>query len=64
MNAPGIQSVLHPASGSGAALISELTLVLFVGGTVLFVLVMALLLRAVFSSESSVGQGLAERVSP
>jgi len=44
MNAPGLQSVLHPASGSGAALISELTLVLFVGGTLLFVLVMALLL--------------------
>ena len=54
MNAPGIQSVLHPAAGSGAALISELTLVLFIGGTVLFVFVMALLLRAVFSGERPV----------
>jgi cytochrome c oxidase subunit 2 len=54
MNAPGIQSVLHPAAGSGAALISELTVVLFVGGAVLFLFVAALLLRAVFSDERPV----------
>ncbi|HEX6572441.1 MAG TPA: cytochrome c oxidase subunit II [Steroidobacteraceae bacterium] len=54
MNAPGIQSALHPATGSGAALISELTAALFVGGAVLFLLVMGLLVRAVFSQEKRV----------
>jgi cytochrome c oxidase subunit 2 len=49
MNAPGMQSALHAAPGSGAALVSELTLVLFTGGTVLFLFVTALMLRAVFS---------------
>lgn len=49
MNEPGIQSSLHAASGSGAALIQELGLVLYVGSAILFVLVISLLLRAVFS---------------
>ncbi len=49
MNRPGMQSALHPAPGSGAALIGELGWVLFAGATALFVLVMGLLVRAVFS---------------
>lgn len=54
MNAPGMQSALHAAPGSGAALVSELTVLLFAGGTVLFLFVMALLLRAVFSGDRPV----------
>jgi cytochrome c oxidase subunit 2 len=38
-----------PAAGSGAALIQELSLVLYVGCTLIFVVVMALLLHAVFT---------------
>jgi cytochrome c oxidase subunit 2 len=52
MNEPGMQSALHPAPGSGAALIGELEWVLFIGATVLFGLVMVLLLRAVFGKAS------------
>jgi cytochrome c oxidase subunit 2 len=40
----------HPAPGSAAALIQELSLVLYAGCTLIFVFVMALLLRAVFSA--------------
>jgi cytochrome c oxidase subunit 2 len=39
----------QPASGSAAALIQELSLVLYVGAVLIFVLVMVLLLRAVFT---------------
>jgi cytochrome c oxidase subunit 2 len=39
----------QPAAGSGAALLHELSLVLYLGGAAIFLLVMALLLRAVFT---------------
>ena len=42
----GIQSALHPA-GTDAALIAEITWILFAGGAVIFVLVMALAAWAV-----------------
>ncbi len=48
------QSALHPASGSGAALINELSIVLYAGATLIFVVVMALLLRAVFTPARAV----------
>jgi cytochrome c oxidase subunit 2 len=48
------QSALHPAPGSAAALIHELSLALYFGGALIFLLVMTLLLRAVFSGERAV----------
>ncbi len=49
-----LQSALQPAPGSSAALIQELSWVLFVGSALIFLLVMTLLLRAVFSGERAV----------
>jgi cytochrome c oxidase subunit II len=54
MNEYGMQSALHPATGSGAALIAELGTVLFVGAALLFLLVIGLLLRAVATGETQV----------
>lgn len=48
MNAPAMQSTAHAAQGSGAALIQEFSLVLYLGCAVIFLLVMGLLLKAVF----------------
>jgi cytochrome c oxidase subunit II len=50
---PAAQSVFEPAS-PGAHLIDDLTLALFAGGAVLFILVMALLLRTVWSKPSQI----------
>jgi cytochrome c oxidase subunit 2 len=54
MNAPGMQSAMHAAPGSGAALISELGLALFIGAVALYLLVAVLLLRAVTSGETQI----------
>lgn len=54
MNAPGMQSAAHPAPGSGAALIHEFSLVLYIGATAIFVLVMGLVLLAMFGRASPV----------
>jgi cytochrome c oxidase subunit 2 len=43
-----LQSVLHPAPGSGAALLHELGLALYVGGALIFIAVTALVLHATF----------------
>lgn len=48
MNAPAIQSTAHAATGSGAALIQEFSVVLYVGAALIFLLVMAVLAVAVF----------------
>lgn len=48
MNDPAIQSTAHAAAGSGAALIQEFSLVLYLGAALIFLLVMGLLLLAVF----------------
>lgn len=48
MNAPAMQSAAHAASGSGAALIQEFSLVLHAGAALIFLLVMVLLALAVF----------------
>jgi cytochrome c oxidase subunit 2 len=45
-----MQPTWQPASGSGAALIQELSLTLYVGSTLIFLFVMVLLIRAVFSA--------------
>jgi cytochrome c oxidase subunit 2 len=44
----GQQSTFEPAAGSGAALIHELSVALYIGSALIFVGVMALLARAVF----------------
>jgi cytochrome c oxidase subunit 2 len=44
------QQTWQPAAGSSAALIQELSMVLYAGGLLIFVFVMVLLLRAVFST--------------
>jgi cytochrome c oxidase subunit 2 len=49
MNTPHIQSVLHAARGSHAALLHELGLVLYVGATLIFLFVLGLALWSVFS---------------
>ncbi|HWL63047.1 MAG TPA: c-type cytochrome [Steroidobacteraceae bacterium] len=43
-----MQSTAHPAAGSGAALIHEFSLALYVGAALIFLLVMGLVLVAVF----------------
>jgi cytochrome c oxidase subunit 2 len=45
-----MQPTWQPASGSGAALIHELALTLYIGCALIFVFVMVLLVRAVFSA--------------
>jgi cytochrome c oxidase subunit 2 len=45
-----MQPTWQPASGSGAALIHELSLTLYIGCALIFVFVMVLLIRAVFSA--------------
>jgi cytochrome c oxidase subunit 2 len=54
MNEPGMQSAMHAAPGSGAVLIGELGLALFVGGSLLYLLVGGLLWWAVTSGEAQV----------
>jgi cytochrome c oxidase subunit 2 len=44
-----MQPTWQPASGSGAALIHELSLTLYIGCALIFIFVMVLLIRAVFS---------------
>lgn len=51
MNEEHLQSVLHPAPGSGAALLQELGVVLYAGGALIFIVVMGLLLHAVFGGQ-------------
>lgn len=46
--------MLHPAPGSGAALLHELGLMLSIGATLIFVFVLVLALRAVFSGARAV----------
>lgn len=50
MNEERLQSVLHAAPGSGAALLHELGMVLYIGAALIFVVVMALVLHATFSN--------------
>jgi cytochrome c oxidase subunit II len=50
----GIQSALHAARGSDAAVLHELGLVLYVGGALIFLLTMSLALYSVYSSEGRV----------
>ena len=54
MNEPTMQSALHAAPGSGAALIVELGTVMLVGAALLYLLVLGLLLRAVLSGATTV----------
>lgn len=54
MNAPAMQSTVHAAAGSGAALIQEFSLTLYAGATLVFVVVMALVLHAVFAGPATV----------
>jgi len=49
-----MQPTWEPASGSGAALIQELSLTLYIGCALIFVFVMVLLARAVFSGPRTV----------
>jgi cytochrome c oxidase subunit 2 len=56
MNQPAMQSAAHAATGSAAALLAELGAVLMVGAALLFVFVIAVLLRAVFSAETPVDE--------
>jgi cytochrome c oxidase subunit 2 len=48
MNDAAIQSTAHAATGSGAALIQEFSLVLYVGAALVFLLVSGLVVQAVF----------------
>ncbi len=50
MNEERLQSVLHAAPGSGAELLAELGIVLYVGAAVIFIVVIALVLHATFAS--------------
>lgn len=50
MNEERLQSVLHAAPGSGAELLAELGIVLYVGAALIFVVVIALVLHATFTS--------------
>ncbi len=50
MTVQPMQPTWQPASGSGAALIQEMSLTLYVGCALIFLFVMALLIRAVFSA--------------
>ncbi|HEY0687160.1 MAG TPA: c-type cytochrome [Steroidobacter sp.] len=47
-------SVLHPASDSGAALIDQLGTALYVGGAIIFVVVMALAIYGVFAKARAI----------
>lgn len=49
MSEERLQSVLHAAPDSGAALLSELGWVLYIGAALIFIVVMALVLHATFS---------------
>jgi cytochrome c oxidase subunit 2 len=49
MNPAGVQSALDTALGSSAALIHELGMALYIGVALIFALVMALLIRSVYS---------------
>ena len=51
MSEQHLQSVLHSAPGSGAEVLEELGMVLYVGAALIFVVVMGLLLHAVFSRQ-------------
>lgn len=51
MSEARLQSVLHAAPGSGAELLHELGVVLYFGGTLIFVIVMVLVLHAIFSKQ-------------
>ncbi len=48
-NLAGIQSTLHAASGSGAALIHELSMVLFAGATLILLIVIGLVMYGIAS---------------
>jgi cytochrome c oxidase subunit 2 len=50
MSEERLQSVLHAAPGSGAELLSELGIVLYIGAALIFVAVMALVLHATFAA--------------
>jgi cytochrome c oxidase subunit II len=52
MNEERSQSVLHAAPGSGAELLEQLGIVLYIGAGLIFILVMVLLFRAVFGAQS------------
>jgi cytochrome c oxidase subunit II len=49
-----LQSALHPASGSGAALLDELGTILYIGAGLIFTAVMVLALMGVFMRERNV----------
>jgi cytochrome c oxidase subunit 2 len=49
MSEERLQSVVHAAPGSGAELLHELGLVLYIGAALIFIVVMALVLHATFS---------------
>jgi cytochrome c oxidase subunit 2 len=51
MSEAHLQSALHAASGSGAELLHELGLVLYVGGALIFFVVMVLVLHATFAGQ-------------
>lgn len=51
MSEAHLQSVLHAAPGSGAALLEQLGIVLYVGAGVIFAVVMVLVVHATFSGE-------------
>jgi cytochrome c oxidase subunit II len=48
------QSALHPAAGSGAALIDQLGTVLYIGATAIFLVVMTLAVYGIFAKATSV----------
>jgi cytochrome c oxidase subunit 2 len=52
MNEERLQSVLHAAPGSGAELLAELGIVLYIGAALIFVVVIALVLHATFANPS------------
>ena len=54
MNPDGVQSAFNAALGSSAALLHELGMVLYIGGGMIFVLIIALLIRAVFGDAKPV----------
>jgi cytochrome c oxidase subunit 2 len=54
MGASTAQSALHPALGSGAALIDQLAVVMYIGATAIFLLVIVLAILAVFSKAQRV----------
>lgn len=47
-----LQSVMHAAPGSGAELLAELGIVLYIGGALIFIVVIALVLHATFKRQA------------